>query len=300
MAGAGHGVTLIARADQVPAIREHGVTIEGFRSGKFPVDARERIGGLPIPDALILAVKTFDLGQAAREIADAFPSLPPTLLPQNGLRVEDRVLPVWTLGGKVPHPPVVRVVHSLPATWLGAGRVRQAGEGEVIISAEPPAELRAATARFRDLLLSTGIPVREVQDLRREVWRKTLVNASINPVTADHGVTNGTLSDDPWRGQALALLREARTAAAIDGVEFTEEEAEGDLFRVVRATSENRSSMLQDLERGRPTEIEDISGSLLAIAEARGVELPATRRAIERILGHVARRDRMRSPKLSY
>ena len=57
-------------------------------------------------------------------------------------------------------------------------------------------------------------------------------------------------------------------------------EADRALEAVLRATSDNRSSMLQDVERGRPTEIDAISGELLRIAAAHGVDLPATREAV--------------------
>jgi 2-dehydropantoate 2-reductase len=241
-------------------------------------------------------VKTFDLAVAGHAVRSAFESPPPVLLPQNGLSAERVFAPDPPAEGDPSHVPVVRAVNSVPVTLLGPGRVRQAGEGEILLARTPPVEMRAATTLFRDALAAAGFQVREVTDLPREVWRKALVNAAVNPVTADHGVLNGRLSEDPWRGQALALLHEARQAAGLAGFEFTEEEAEADLFRVVRATAENRSSMLQDLERGRPTEIDAISGEILAVGARHGVDLLATRRAIDRTRAHVAQRDRQRTP----
>ena len=102
-------------------------------------------------------------------------------------------------------------------------------------------------------------------------------------MTALHDVLNGRLRESPWREEALELLEEARRVAAAEGVAIDRGEAEAALWRVVDATSSNRSSMLQDLDRGRPTEIEAISGALLTRAARHGLELPATRRAYERI-----------------
>jgi 2-dehydropantoate 2-reductase len=68
-----------------------------------------------------------------------------------------------------------------------------------------------------------------------------------------------------------------------EGYPFSETQAEADLFRVVRSTAENRSSMLQDVERGHPTEIEAISGTILLLGQRHGISLPATERAVQRI-----------------
>jgi len=127
------------------------------------------------------------------------------------------------------------------------------------------------------------IPVEAVPEFEREVWRKVLVNAAINPVTAARGVTNGVLLEDPGRTEALQLLGEALAVARAEGFDFTSEEVTRDFERIARATASNRSSMLQDLDRGRPTEIDAISGEILRAAARHGLELPATRAIVAEI-----------------
>lgn len=270
--------------------------MEGTDPGVVHFDAQERLGSTEPPDGILVTVKTFDVTTALTSIAAAYPQIPPVLLPQNGLGIEDRARDALEAAGRS-RAPLVRAIASIPATLLGPGRIRAAGAGEVLVAAHPAPAVEAATRWFAELLRSGGIPVREVEELRREEWRKLLVNAAINPVTADHGILNGRLAEDPWRSQALHLLREARDAAGLDGVVFDESEVERDLFRVVRGTADNRSSMLQDLERGRPTEIEAISGAVLRVAWKHGIDLPATRRAVDRILEHVRSGDRRRAPQ---
>ncbi|HEV2449080.1 MAG TPA: 2-dehydropantoate 2-reductase, partial [Thermoplasmata archaeon] len=175
---------------------------------------------------------------------------------------------------------------------LGPGSIRQAGTGEIVLGRPTPAAEATAAEQFEALFTSAGFTVRRVVDFEREVWRKLLVNAAINPVSADHGVPNGRLADEPWRGQAEALLLEALEVSRAEGFEFSEGEAEAELWKVVRATAANRSSMLQDLRRGRPTEIDAISGELLRRGKSHGLTLPATERAFERI----ERRTRARTP----
>ena len=278
-----HQVTLVARPESVLQITAQGLTVEGTRPCHVPGVA---VGTVPTDrpvDALLLGVKAYDVRGACADIARRRPHPVPLLLPQNGLGIEERAVDGLTTGGWAdPSPWVVRAIHSIPATLLGAGRVRQAGDGEILLPAEsvPPTP---AVETWASLLSGLGYPVRRTTVLAREVWRKALVNAAINPVTADHGIPNGWLQRDPYRGQALQLLSEARAVAEAEGHAFREEELESDLWRVVRATAANRSSMLQDVERGRRTEVEEISGEILSRGRAHGLDLPATRRAVERL-----------------
>ncbi|HUI38720.1 MAG TPA: 2-dehydropantoate 2-reductase, partial [Thermoplasmata archaeon] len=237
-------------------------------------------------DRVILTVKTFDLEAAGMAIARGIDAPTPVLALQNGLGIEARLAASLTSGGwPVAERQVVRGVNTIPATFLGPGRVRLAGDGEVVLGRSG-----ASDGGFASLLGGAGVRVRLVDSIDREVWKKALVNAAINPVTADHGLENGALVRDPWRGQALGLLHEARAVAEAEGFPFAAVDAEGELFRVVRATARNRSSMLQDLDAGRPTEVDAISGALLEIGRGHGLRLPNTERAVARIRTRVRER----------
>jgi 2-dehydropantoate 2-reductase len=285
LAGVGHSVQLVGRPDHVEAVRAHGLRVEGTGAGTFYPDAVADLLAATVPDLLLLTVKTFDVESAAAAIARRFPHPMTTLLPQNGLNVEGVVAAsLRSAGWPDPLRWLVRAVNTMPATWVGPGVVRQAGEGELILS-DPKIRNPASgsTEVVRDVFSRGGIPVRVVPDLERELWRKAIVNAAINPVTALHQVRNGRLLESPYRDEAHRLLREAQRSAGLAGFAFSDAEADGDLDRVVRATSENRSSMLQDRERGRPTEIDAISGEIVRIARAHGIDLPETRAVMERL-----------------
>ncbi|MCI4337124.1 MAG: ketopantoate reductase family protein [Thermoplasmata archaeon] len=283
LAAAGHAVTIVGRAAHVQAIRAGGLSVEGLRPGRFQLSAEEQVPGDLTPHAILLSVKTYDLGPAGREVGAALRTPVPLLAAQNGLDVAGELAGGLEAGGWLGAPRfLVRAIHSVPATWLGPGRVRQAGEGEFVLPAQDP-DGSSPREVWAGLIGSMGYPLRRAADFEGEVWRKLLVNAAINPVTADHGILNGQLREDPWRGQALALLDEARSVALAEGHPISRDQAEADLWRVVTATAENRSSMLQDLERGRPTEIEAISGAILRAGSRHNVRLPATQRAWDRI-----------------
>jgi 2-dehydropantoate 2-reductase len=291
IAAAGHSVQLVARPEHVTAIRAHGLRIEGTDAGTVRLEAFSELGQVSDPEAVILATKTFDLAATGAKLGLRFPHLSPTLLPQNGLNADAIVAAsLRASSGVDPSPWLVRAVNTIPVTLVAPGVVRQAGEGELILRdprASHPAS--AAAAAFRDVLTGSDIRVRVVPDLERELWRKALVNAAINPVTALHNVPNGRLLDPPYREEAHRLLREAQQAATSAGYPFSDAEADRDLDHVIRATSANRSSMLQDRERGRPTEVDAISGELLRRAAAHGIDLPATRVVIAQLADRSSR-----------
>lgn len=102
---------------------------------------------------------------------------------------------------------------------------------------------------------------------------KLLVNAVINPLTAIYGVKNGVLAEDPKHIHEMEqLFHEAISVLELDN----ESQQWERLLHVCRNTSDNRSSMLRDIENSRPTEIDAISGFLLQQGKRKGKALPFT------------------------
>jgi 2-dehydropantoate 2-reductase len=280
LAAAGHRVTLVGRPEHVRSVREGGLRVEGVGAGTFSLEATADLASAGPADVVLLTVKTFDLDPTATLLGRTLAPIP-TLLTQNGLGVEGRAIEALRgAGWDRPADWVVRAVNSVPSTWVGPGAVRASGTGEVVL---PQPKGRAPRdrmiERFGELLRSAGFSVRFSEAFDREIWRKVLVNAAINPVTALHGVPNGRLESGPLRAEAVGLLREALAVAHAEGFALPKKDAEADLDRVVRATSENRSSMLQDLDRGRPTEVDAILGEILRAGTRHGIDLPRTREA---------------------
>ncbi|MFY9717727.1 MAG: 2-dehydropantoate 2-reductase [Thermoplasmata archaeon] len=293
---AGHRVLLIGRPAHVTAVRTHGLRVDGAGAGTFDCEAATELPRGFAADLALLTVKTFDLAAAASELGRALSPLP-TLLPQNGLGVEPTAIAaLGAAGWPDPGNSIVRAVHSVPATWIGPGVIRAAGTGEVILPAPGGEPAPDGSQRFADLFRSAGFTVRTVGSIDREVWRKAIVNAAINPITAVHRVPNGRLASGPLREEALRLLTEALSVASALGLGPSQEEALSDFDRIVRATAENRSSMLQDIDRGRPTEIEAISGEILRLGETKGIPLPATRSIVVRVRADAARGARAAQP----
>ncbi len=283
LARAGQEVLLVGRPDVVSAIRARGLRVHGRLEGTFPVDAVDSLPPGTAADVVLVTVKAGDVGTAVAQIALTVPPGTPIVLLQNGLGILEAARAALVgAGAPDPDAQLVRAIHSVPATVVGPGEVRIPGEGEVVLPA-PGGPAADAIARLESRLRAAGLPVRIAPDFPREVWRKVVVNAAINPVTALRGIPNGRLLEEPYRGEAEALLREAARVARALGVPISDREAAADLERVVRATAENRSSMLQDLDRLRPTEVDAISGAIYRLGRERRLELPATARAIEEL-----------------
>lgn len=282
LARSGADVTIVARPEQSRAVEEHGLAVEGDPREPVRVKAMDHLAPGTPTDVVVLTVKSYDVESAGLALANGLERPTPILGLSNGLGIEEVLASGLSQGGwSSPTDWILRGVHTVPARLVRPGVVAATGRGEIVLGRNP--KLPDWPERLRGLFESAGFPTRVVDDIRRETWKKAIVNAAINPVTADHGIPNGRLVEEPWRGQALALLREAVRAAQAEGIEFGMEDAERAVFSVARATAANRSSMLEDLERHRRTEIDAISGFLLRAGRAHGVPMPATVRAVERI-----------------
>jgi 2-dehydropantoate 2-reductase len=163
-------------------------------------------------------------------------------------------------------------VTALGATLLGPGRVRHAGQGKTVFGTAPDQLSMAALA---ELFSACGMPAELSHDLDALIWSKLLVNVGINALTALLRVPNGVLAE---AAEARALMAqavaEAVAVARARGTALAEADPLEHVLAVARATGANRSSMLQDVLRGSPTEIAAINGAVVREGRRLGVPTP--------------------------
>ena len=110
------------------------------------------------------------------------------------------------------------------------------------------------------------------------LWTKAVVNACFNPLTGLLRQRSGALGrSDALLGCSRMIVEEAAAVAAAQGVTLDTDELMERVRAVSRATAENRSSMLQDLEKGRRTEIDAINGAIARMGAERGIACPVNR-----------------------
>ncbi len=169
---------------------------------------------------------------------------------------------------------------------LGPGLSRRTAHGATVIgwAADVPSSAAPLDALIASLRRA-GLDSTFVSDVEPYVWSKLVVNAAVNPVTALAGVRNGVLlADAALHRRAELLAREAAAVARASGVDLPFDDPVSLLDDVVRATAANRSSMLQDLDAGRSTEIDAINGALTRRARALGIAIPENVRIVDEVV----------------
>ena len=207
------------------------------------------------------------------------------MLLQNGMGFHEKVTSL------LPHASVFCALTTEGAFREGPFDVRHAGRGETLLGAWS-ANDAANTATLIDALSPSGLVVRASTDIHAALWRKLAVNCAINPLTALHGCTNGELlTQDSLRGEFDAVCTEL--AAVVGALGHTEIAASlhADAARVANATAANRSSMRQDLEAGRETEIGCITGFLCERAREAGIRCPLNTALFEAVRAREAKRS---------
>jgi 2-dehydropantoate 2-reductase len=155
------------------------------------------------------------------------------------------------------------------------GELHATGPGRVELGWPRGAQPRHAFEKLVAALGAGGMTVTPKEDAWPSVWRKLVTNAAVNPTTALFGYTNADLLADVATSRvADGLALEVARVATATGVAVDEEEARGWWREMAALTGPNRSSMLQDVQAGRPTEVDAICGAVHREGERRGVSAP--------------------------
>jgi 2-dehydropantoate 2-reductase len=156
---------------------------------------------------------------------------------------------------------------------LRAGHVRFAGRGRTSLARKDGQQSKQAT--LTAMLSAIGIASEVTESAAGLVWGKLVANAAINPMTALLEVPNGALLHNPlWRHVMIAAAQEVAEVAGSAGIALPFADPVRYTLEIARATAENKSSMLQDILRGAPTEIAAISGAVVRAATRHHVAAP--------------------------
>jgi 2-dehydropantoate 2-reductase len=184
-------------------------------------------------------------------------------------------------------------VTTLGATLLAPGLVRPAGDGPVTLGDHPRAGPLAENLR------RAGFRVEIDPDPLALLWGKLVINAAVNPLTALLRVPNGELLERPAARELMGTVaREAAAVAQALNIRLPYPDPLATVMAVAQRTAANRSSMLQDVLRGAPSEIDAICGSIVRAGERSGVDTPVCRTLWQLVEALTAKDSRSMPPYL--
>jgi 2-dehydropantoate 2-reductase len=280
-------VTFIARGPQRDAMRQNGLSLisngDEVRIDPTCTDDPRHAGP---QDCVIVTVKSYGLPEAAPHIAQLMTPDTTVLIAQNGLpywyfyeldsawrnhRIES-VDPGGRLWETLPPSQVVGSVVYPAAAVIEPGVVKHT-HGNQITLGEPNGSLSVRIRRLASLLEEAGLKAPIRTDIREEVWQKLLGNLSFNPLSA---LTGSTLERMAGRADlqnvARAMMEEAQRVALCIGLKQAIDIDKR--IEEARNVGPHKTSMLQDLERGRPLEIDGLLGAVVELGRLTGQSMP--------------------------
>jgi 2-dehydropantoate 2-reductase len=269
LAGSGKQVKMLGTwAESIQTLNKSGVrlTDRDGSENKYPVEAtQDPLECVGSKFALVL-VKSYQTQRVAEQLKLCLANDGLALTLQNGLENDTKLAAVL---GEVR---VAAGVTTIGATLLEPGWVRYGGDGIISLGQHDRID------PLGDILIQAGFKVETVEDTGSLVWGKLVVNAAINPLTALLRIPNGELLARPSAHKLMKMVAQetANVAAAIevslpysDPVEVVES--------VAQRTASNKSSMLKDVLRGSPTEIDAINGAIVTIGDRVNIPVQLNR-----------------------
>jgi len=271
LAIAGENVVLYdVYRDHIDTVNKEGLSIEDAETGKITVvhpQASSDPESVKNSDVLLIFVKSTNTESVANQFKSFAAPHTIVLTLQNGLG-NDAIL--------VKHFGIERTaigVTSQGATFLGPGKIKHAGKGPTHITMAD-----GNKTKLQDLAAALGRAGFETyisDEVTSLVWSKLIINVGINALTALLNVKNGQLLEYEDIKQVMAdLVKEALIVVKKKGIQLIYDDPLAQVYEVARKTASNSSSMLQDFQKNRPTEIDFINGAVVNEAQKLGISVP--------------------------
>ena len=266
---AGVDVAFLARGKRLAALRSGGVAAEGPKGFRFAeVEATSDAGSIKPVDALFISVKLYDLEGATRA---ALPALRPggaCIAVQNGISS-------FSLLEGLVDPSIVAVGPVYPAASCLDLNVVRYGALERIVLGSPIGAPPGQTGAVLEALRSVGVDATWSADIRTELWRKFLPLATNAALTCLARLPSGAIYSDPVLVKlAQRSLAETLAVGRAEGVAWPEAAAEEALDFLRALPPSTLASMRQDLDAGRPLELEGLTGELVRLARKHALDVP--------------------------
>lgn len=254
-----HTVTLIGRLPHIQEIKKKGLMIHGKTTFHKKITAHTSIKDIDIkPDLIILTVKSYDTAFAVNKLASIVSNKTEILTFQNGLDNIEKI------AKKIPEKNILAGITTHGCIYQKPGYIHHTGIGRSIIG-EINGEKTLRIQRLANIFNQVGFPVHISTHIIEEIWKKGIINSSINPLTAIFHCKNGTLLENPILEHIMSLIcKESTQVAKSVGYNFEILTMIKETKRVLQETKNNHSSMLQSMLLHKKTEIASINGIIIS------------------------------------
>jgi 2-dehydropantoate 2-reductase len=270
--GRGHAVTFVARGSHGEALARRGLEVRshGRSEGVRPVHVVADPAAGPGPELVLFTVKGYDTEAAARALSPAVGPSTAVLTLQNGIDHPERLAAI--LGADR----VLVGTTVLEATVAEPGIVEQGGPPPRVVLGELSGRVTRRVQSIAAALGDAGVEVRLTDDPRRALWEKFVRLAPGATLTSACQATIGALRDRPETAALYrTLVAEAVAVGAAAGAGLPADAVDTAWAWIAALPGSMKTSMQRGFERGRPVELEELTGAVVRRGAALGVPTPA-------------------------
>ncbi|KXB07604.1 hypothetical protein AKJ51_00940 [candidate division MSBL1 archaeon SCGC-AAA382A20] len=269
----GHNVTLFdVWEEHIEAMNNHGLKIRTLEGKKKNIEVKATTNSSFIDhtDLAIIFVKSTQTREAAKGTYDILTENVEVLTLQNGLGNPEIIKEF------APEENIIAGVTTHGSTLESPGRITHAGSGPTTIG-RYFTKNDEKVHKVAEVLSSAGFDTTTSNNIKSKIWEKLLVNIGINYPTALGRVRNGLLTKTKTGERLIeSSIREAMKVARKEGIKLRKDLVEY-AKKIASSTGDNKSSMLQDIEKGKMTETKNLAGAIVRRAEKHNLEVPINR-----------------------
>ncbi|OGI06078.1 MAG: hypothetical protein A3I68_05605 [Candidatus Melainabacteria bacterium RIFCSPLOWO2_02_FULL_35_15] len=272
---AGFDATFIARGENYKALKENGLTL--IRDNKkeiIPINVVDK-PDLNQYDYILICVKSAQTEEATKLITNNIHKQTSVVSLQNGVENEDIIASVigksMVIGGLV----------FIASRLTSPGVIEQFGYNGALIGELYLNEKTKRVLELQEILIQSGIDCKVSDDMRGDLWNKLVWNTSFNSLSVLTGQTVDKLLEEDYE-LVKAIMTEVRDVALAHGLNIRPDTVEFNLNRSKGFTG-FKTSMLQDFERGKPLETEELVGVVIRKAKEKNIPVPNTERVYSQI-----------------
>ncbi|HZY95322.1 MAG TPA: 2-dehydropantoate 2-reductase [Candidatus Bathyarchaeia archaeon] len=278
----GHDIILVHhRKRSVRRIKASGVRLKNLsgRIEKANLKIQGTLHRSDRVDLVIVTVKAYDTETVARSLKGSLGPLGLVLTLQNGLNNLE------TLSRYIPAKAIVGGSTTEGAYLIGEGYAQHTGRGTTWLGQIVPAK-SANIYHLKKVFQGAGFSTRVTRNVKGVLWSKAIVNSAINPLTALTRLRNGELVKVPGLlAITIKVVEEGQQVCSLLGIKTTRPGPGQLLEKILSSTALNKSSMLQDVEKGKRSEILQLNGMIAKFGKSRNLDTPYNTLLTNLVLG---------------